>query len=84
MVLPARDTASIVGEPVVAVTVAFGIPVTGPFIEEFAKANGAEWENVLPMLRNLADSNPMYREAMDTVVREMVYDACAFTSDFYV
>ena len=36
------------------------------------------------MLRNLADSNPMYREAMDTVVREMVYDACSFTSDFYV
>lgn len=53
-------------------------------IVEFAKANGAEWENVLPMLRNLADSDPMYREAMDTVVREMVYDACAFTSDFYV
>ena len=53
-------------------------------IVEFAKTNGAEWENVLPMLRNLADSNPMYREAMDTVVREMVYDACAFTSDFYV
>lgn len=53
-------------------------------IVEFAKTNGAEWENVLPMLRNLADSNPMCREAMDTVVREMVYDACAFTSDFYV
>jgi hypothetical protein len=53
-------------------------------IVEFAKTNGAEWENVLPMLRNLADSNPMFREAMDTVVREMVYNACNFTSDFYV
>ena len=53
-------------------------------IVEFAKANGAEWENVLPMLNNLALSNPMYREANDTVVREMVYDACSFTSDFYV
>ena len=54
-------------------------------IVEFAKANGAEWENVLPMLSNLAASNPAkFGEAMDTVVREMVYDACAFTSDFYV
>ena len=53
-------------------------------IVEFAKTNGAEWENVLPMLKNLALSNPMYREANDTVVREMVYDACSFTSDFYV
>lgn len=53
-------------------------------IVEFAKTNGAEWENVLPMLSNLAQSNPMFREAMDTVVREMVYDACGFTSDFYV
>jgi len=54
-------------------------------IVEFAKTNGAEWENVLPMLSNLAASDPAkYGEAMDTMVREMVYDACAFTSDFYV
>ena len=54
-------------------------------IVEFAKANGAQWEDVLLMLRNLAASNPAkFGEAMDTVVREMVYDACAFTSDFYV
>jgi len=26
----------------------------------------------------------MYREANDTVVREMTYDACQFTSDFYI
>jgi hypothetical protein len=36
------------------------------------------------MLNNLALSNPMYREANDTVVREMTYDACSFTSDFYI
>jgi hypothetical protein len=54
------------------------------FIVEFAKANGAEWGNVLPMLLNLALSNPMYREANDTVVREMVYDACNFTEEFYI
>ena len=54
-------------------------------IVEFAKANGAQWEDVLLMLRNLAASNPAkFGEAMDTVVREKVYDACAFTSDFYV
>ena len=54
-------------------------------IVEFAKANGAEWENVLPMLGNLAQSDrAKFGEALDTVVREMVYDACAFTSDFYV
>jgi len=55
------------------------------FIVEFAKTNGAEWENVLPMLGNLAASDrAKYGEALDTVVREMVYDACCFTSDFYV
>jgi len=55
------------------------------FIVEFAKANGAEWENVLPMLSNLAASDPAkFGEALDTVVREMVYDACSFTSEFYI
>jgi hypothetical protein len=55
------------------------------FIVVFAKTNGAEWENVLPMLGNLAASDrAKYGEALDTVVREMVYDACCFTSDFYV
>ena len=54
-------------------------------IVEFAKANGAEWENVLPMLSNLAASDPAkFGEALDTVVREMVYDACSFTSEFYI
>ena len=54
-------------------------------IVEFAKTSGAEWENVLPMLNNLAASDrAKFGEANDTVVREMVYDACSFTSDFYV
>ena len=54
-------------------------------IVEFAKTSGAEWENVLPMLNNLAASDrAKFGEANDTVVREMVYDACCFTSDFYV
>ena len=51
----------------------------------FAKANGASWEDVLPMLSNLAASNrAKFGEALDTVVREMVYDACNFTEDFYI
>ena len=52
-------------------------------IVEFAKTSGAQWENVLPMLRNLSNM-PGFGEANDTVVREMTYDACSFTSDFYV
>ena len=53
-------------------------------IVEFAKATDANWENVLLMLRNLSVVDPNCGEAMDTVVREMVYDACNFTTDFYV
>jgi len=52
-------------------------------IVEFAKANGAEWKDILPMLRNLSDISG-FGEAMDTVVRELVYDACNLTSDFYI
>ena len=52
-------------------------------IVEFAKTNGAEWKDILPMLRNLSDISG-FGEAMDTVVREMVYDACNLTSDFYI
>ena len=54
-------------------------------IVEFAKTNGAEWKDILPMLSNLANSDyDKFGEAMDTVVREMVYDACQCTSDFYI
>jgi hypothetical protein len=52
-------------------------------IVEFAKTNGAEWKDILPMLRNLSDISG-FGEAMDTVVREMVYDACQFNEDFYI
>jgi len=41
------------------------------------------WQEVMPMLRNLANSEIRYGEAMDTVVREAVYEALMFTSDFY-
>lgn len=54
-------------------------------IVEFAKKNNAQWENVLPMLTNLANGDPEnFGEALDTEVREAVYDACNFTSEFYI
>ena len=54
-------------------------------IVEFAKANNAQWENVLPMLGNLAQSDrAKFGEALDTEVREAVYDACNCTGDFYI
>lgn len=41
-----------------------------------AVENAWNWSKTYAELRQLADSNPdMYGEAMDTVVREYVYDA---------
>ena len=41
-----------------------------------AKNQKLTWKQTFQALRELADSNPdMFGEAMDTVVREMVYDA---------
>lgn len=55
------------------------------FIVDWAIRNNAQWENVLPMLENLARNNyKNFGEAMDTAVREAVYDACNFTSEFYI
>jgi hypothetical protein len=54
-------------------------------IVEVAKKNNLGWQEIMPMLRNLADSDyDRFGEAMDTQVREAVYDALNFTSDFYV
>ncbi len=42
------------------------------------------WPLTYKCLRVLADSDyDKFGEAMDTTVRECVYDACGFTSDFY-
>ena len=50
-----------------------------------AKTAELNWPETYKMMQVLADSNPdLYGEAMDTVVREMVYDALRFTSDFYI
>ena len=41
-----------------------------------AKSQNLSWEQTFKALRELADSNPdSFGEAMDTMVREIVYDA---------
>ena len=50
-----------------------------------AKIAKLTWPETYQALRDLANSNPdSFGEAMDTMVREMVYDALGFTTDFYV
>jgi hypothetical protein len=54
-------------------------------IVAYHKAHKSPWTLVYQNLRDLADSNQeKFGEAMDTVVREMVYDAVGCTGDFYV
>ena len=51
----------------------------------YHKAINSPWSVVYQNLCDLAKSDPTkFGEATDTMVREMVYDACSFTSDFYV
>ena len=52
-------------------------------IVDFASKNHLGWQEVMPMLRNLADQDG-FGEAMDTAVRECVYGALLLTTDFYV
>jgi hypothetical protein len=55
------------------------------FIVDYNRANNNDWPTVYQNLQDLAESDPTkYGEATDTMVREMVYDACQFTSDFYI
>jgi hypothetical protein len=50
----------------------------------FAKVAEFTWPETYNMLRLLADSNPeQYGEAMDTEVRECVYSALNFNTNFY-
>ena len=52
-------------------------------IVEFAKDSLLDWQDAYHMLEALSKKEG-FEEATDTVVREMVYDACDFTSDFYI
>jgi len=51
----------------------------------YARVARLSWPETYDALRKLADSDSdVYGEAMDTAVREMVYDALGFNSDFYI
>jgi isocitrate lyase len=52
-------------------------------IVEYAQASDLTWLEVYQELCRLADVK-VFAEATDTMVREMVYDAMKFESDFYV
>jgi hypothetical protein len=50
-----------------------------------AKVSGAGWLEVYQALENLKNADyDKFGEATDTMVREIVYDAMGFTSDFYI
>ena len=52
---------------------------------EMAKTKGWDWPRTMSELYVLADSDAqLYGEATDTAVREAVYDACGFETNFYV
>ena len=54
-------------------------------IIEFHKNNKSTWPVVLQNLRDVDDSDyELFGEAMDTEVRECVYTALGFDTDFYV
>jgi hypothetical protein len=52
-------------------------------IVEQARATNQAWLEVYQELVRLADVE-VFGEATDTMVREIVYDALGFNSDFYV
>lgn len=54
-------------------------------IVELAQAAGLNWTQTLSVMRFVADQKQdEYGELMDTAVREVIYDRCKFTTDFYV
>ena len=52
-------------------------------IVEGAISNGLSWLEVYQCLVRLSEQ-PGFEEALDTAVRELVYDAVGCTGDFYV
>lgn len=48
-----------------------------------AKLLELDWPETFAALRRIA-KNPKFAEATDTEVREAVYNACGFKSEFYV
>lgn len=53
-------------------------------IVEIAELTNMTWPQTYAMMQALANANPDYcAEAMDTVVRENVYKALNYNTDFY-
>jgi len=52
-------------------------------VVEFATKMDMDWNSVYGLLQQLSKKAD-FAEATDTMVREIVYDAMGFTSDFYV
>jgi len=52
-------------------------------VVEFATKMDMDWNSVYGLLQQLSKKED-FAEATDTMVREIVYDAMGFTSDFYV
>jgi hypothetical protein len=54
-------------------------------IVELAQVSQLDWQSTLSIMRFIADQNPDRQgELMDTAVREVIYDRCKFTTDFYI
>lgn len=54
-------------------------------IVELSQAAGLDWTQTLCIMRFVADQkSDLCGELMDTAVREVIYDRCKFTTDFYV
>jgi hypothetical protein len=53
-------------------------------IVDLVKTAGLDWTQTLSIMRFVANQSPdLCGELMDTAVREVIYDRCEFTSDFY-
>ncbi len=61
-----------------------GDEVAGKIVA-LAQAAGLDWTQTLSIMRFVANQKQdQYGELMDTAVREVIYDRCKFTTDFYV
>jgi len=54
-------------------------------IVALAQAAGLNWNQTYQVMQLIAEQKQeQYGELMDTAVREVIYDRCKFTTDFYV
>lgn len=54
-------------------------------IVALSKAAGLNWSQTYKVMALIAEmKSEEYGELMDTAVREVIYDRCKFTTDFYV